>query len=640
MYSTTGRKRKALEQVVPGVVPDRSSQFAVYSHSSAAAAVNPFENEHYPIPDFQRVYALMRDPKKGLQLADRRWRLSTYSKCFIGKEAVQWMVDNLALDRKAAVETGQKLMDAGIMHHVTHSEPFSDAYFFYRFQEDDDGNVLNMKRIWDSNIPTRNAVVVAKDLLTHLAFLCEEHRRRILEADAGSDRVQTSKSAHMILASQPVTPLLDPTTRKDSAEPISSPSLFRSLSTPRLPSSGSPMLFSPSLQRRASQTKPPKQKDDDVDYSSLAKSEQFRKYSLAAAELQHVQLVALNQDERLAFFVNVYNALCLHAHVVHGHPNSVFRRYVFFRALSYRVAGLDMSLDDIEHGILRGNKKPPMLKFIQQLRPSDPKCQHVLTNRDGRIHFVISAGTKSDPPIRILDGENVQEELDDASVEFLSCSVKVDVEKRTVTLPRIFYWYPDDFPSPERNLLLWIASFLQVETSHKLVNMVNDEGPLPALTYADFDWSNPEARFNASVVRRKRRRLERERDLDDGQQDAIELSFQMPVGDMSSILSAQPVNNEDLFRHNFAQFPSIPPVNGKHEAEQAQAIDNTPGIVGARSEEDSSKALSPGIANIRNQPDAATARGNENAISTNAAATTSATTTASAAAAAATASSA
>ncbi|CAN8063646.1 unnamed protein product [Agarophyton chilense] len=620
MYSTTGRKRKALEQVVPGVVPNHSSQFAVYSQSSAAATTNPFDNEHYPIPDFERVYTLMRDPKKGVPLADRRWRLSTYSKCFIGKEAVQWMVSNLSIDRKAAVETGQKLMDAGILHHVTHSEPFSDAYFFYRFQEDDDGNVLNMKRIWDSNIPTRHAVVVAKDLLTCLACLCEEHRKRILEAGASSDKIQTTRSAHMILASQPVTPLLDPTARNEPTDPVSSPNLFRSLSTPRLPSSGSPMIFSPSLQRRASQSKRPRKKDDDVDYSSLAKSEQFRKYTLAAAELQHVQLVALNQDERLAFFVNVYNALCLHAHVVHGHPNSVFRRYVFFRVLSYRVAGLDMTLDDIEHGILRGNKKPPMLKFIQQLRPSDPKCQHVLTNRDGRIHFVISAGTKSDPPIRILDGENVQEELDDASVEFLSCSVKVDVEKRTVTLPRIFYWYSDDFPSPENNLLLWVASYLSVETSHQLVTIVNDDGPQPVLSYADFDWSNPEARFNASVVRRKRRRLERECDLDDGQQDAIDLSLQMHIGDMSSIFSAQPGASEDLFKNSHMSSPMIFAANGSNEVKQSPTLLNNTPSAGGRSQEDSSKRLTPDIMNV-SQPEAPTLKSSENGSSTNAAAT-------------------
>lgn len=562
----------------------------------------------------------MRDPENGLQLADRRWRLSTYSKCFVGKEAVQWMVDKLSLDRKAAVETGQKLMDAGIMHHVTHSEPFSDDYFFYRFQEDDDGNVLNMKRVWDSNIPTRHAVVVAKDLLTRLACICEEHRKRILHAHPSSNTLQPPQSAHYILNSQPVTPLLDPTKRSNLNQSASSPHVFRSISTPIIPSipaARSPMLVSPALKRRSLQTPPSSQKDDDVDYSSLAKSEQFREYTLAAAELQRVQLVALNQDERIAFFVNVYNALCLHAHVVHGHPNSVYRRYVFFRLLSYRVAGLDMTMDDIEHGILRGNKKPPMLKFIQQLRPHDPKCQHVLTKRDGRIHFVISAGTKSDPPIRILDGENVLEELDDAAEEFLSCSVKVDIEKRSVTLPRIFYWYLDDFPQPEKKLLLWVASYLSVEASQQLVGMVNDEKPLPTLSYADFDWSNPEARFNASVVRRKRRRLERERHLDVVQQDTIGLTLQMQVEEMASILPAIPTINPGMPITDIVADPISYTSQGQNDPPQTV---NLTGGVGAVSQEDTSKRMTSNAVNIRTPQENQPVQPGENGSSANPAA--------------------
>lgn len=65
---------------------------------------------------------------------------------------------------------------------------------------------------------------------------------------------------------------------------------------------------------------------------------------------------------------------------------------------------------------------------MQQLRPSDPKCQFILTVRESRIHFVISAGTPSDPPIRIVDMENLEDELHDATEEFLNKTVKVSGE--------------------------------------------------------------------------------------------------------------------------------------------------------------------------------------------------------------------
>lgn len=520
----------------------------------AAQSNNPFDDADYPIPDFERVYNLMRDTTKGLKLADRRFRLLTYSKCFIGEEAVQWMVDNLSVSRETAVSTGQRLMDAGIIHHVTHSEPFCDQYFFYRFQEDDDTNILNMKRIWDAAIATRHAVDVSKDLLTRLALLCEEHRKRILEGklSATPSPAGPSLSAPSLPPVPPSTPVLPANPAAASTEHggnAASPALLRPFSSSPLVSGNAsgPMTSTPQLNRMASSptilSATKHTVGDDVDYSTLAKSEDFRQYTLAAAELQRVQLTALNHDERIAFFVNCYNALCLHGYVSHGPPTSVIRRWIFFRGLSYRIAGLDMTLDDIEHGILRGNKRAPMIKFLQQLRPSDPKCQHVLTKRDGRIHFIISAGTRSDPPIRILDGENVQEELHVATVEFLSYSVKLDIEKRAVTLPRIFLWYADDFPTPERNLLMWVARYLPAGTSQLLVSLVNESTSAPTISYENFDWANAEARFNASVVRRKRRKLERERSsglLPFAEQDALDMSLHVSNDGLSPLFSSNP----------------------------------------------------------------------------------------------------
>lgn len=567
MSGSYTRKRKVSEQVVPAIGEATGAATRRLSNNSgyASRSGHAFDDPNYPIPDFERVYNTMRDPTQGLKLADRRWTLSTYSKCFVGNEAVQWMVDNLAIDRPTAVSRGQRLMNAGIVQHVTQSEPFCDEYYFYRFQEDDDTNILNMKRVWDSAIPTRPAVDVSKDLLTRLALLCEEHRKRILAGKQPSTPTPSPQAASTFTPSLP--PVLPtPTTpcMTSAALGAISPSLVRSLSAPpttsQPPVGTSPLLMSTQSLRRMPTSPslaavPAYTVGDDVDYTALAKSEDFRQYTLSAAELQRVQLVALNQEERLAFFVNCYNLLCLHGYVAHGPPNNWLRRYVFFRALSYRIAGLDMTLDDIEHGILRGNKRPPMIKFVQQLRPSDPKCLHVLSQRDGRIHFVISAGTRSDPPIRILDGENVHEELHTATVEFLTYSVKVDVEKREVTLPRILKWYAEDFPTPEKNLLLWIVKYLPVEASHQLEVLVSGSETPPTILHADFDWSNAEARFNAAVIRRKRRKLEKEKL--GAEQGALAFPFQIQGDGMSPLFSGNPFQVESQLGNTIVGAPHI-----------------------------------------------------------------------------------
>jgi len=308
---------------------------------------------------------------------------------------------------------------------------------------------------------------------------------------------------------------------------------------------------------------------DDVDYTRLRASTPFRAFAVATAELQRVDLLPLNHDERLAFFANVYNTLVLHAHAVYGPPTSLLRRWVFFRTLSYRVGGTDWTLDDIEHGVLRANARPPFLKFVQQLRVGDPRTAYVLGRRDGRIHFVISAGTVSDPPVRILEGEDVEEVLDEATTDFLDVAVSVDTEARVVRVPRIFWWYAGDFPRGTAPLLRWIARYVRDELRVALLALVDGAPPAsPALakgapgatgggagagvdgllrrtgsvsaasgggespsvtpmaaavspgvggygdvpsvtiTYENFDWT-ADARFSAAVVRRKRRRLAR-----------------------------------------------------------------------------------------------------------------------------------
>ena len=95
----------------------------------------------------------------------------------------------------------------------------------------------------------------------------------------------------------------------------------------------------------------------------------------------------------------------------------------------------------------------------------------------------------------------MREELHHATFEFLSYTVKVDMDKRFLTLPRTFYWYAEDFTTTEKSLLLWVAKYLPVETAHQLVASVEFSEAIPSGSYENSDWSNAGARFNAAVVR-------------------------------------------------------------------------------------------------------------------------------------------
>src|SRR5688572_13380477 len=95
-----------------------------------------------------------------------------------------------------------------------------------------------------------------------------------------------------------------------------------------------------------------------VDYGRLAASRDLADAAGAARALGGARPDALTgRGERLAFWINVYNALVVHGIVALGVRGSVLRSWNFFGRARYRIGGRDFSLDDIEHGLLRGNQR-------------------------------------------------------------------------------------------------------------------------------------------------------------------------------------------------------------------------------------------------------------------------------------------
>lgn len=64
--------------------------------------------------------------RTGVEIKDRKYRLSTYKQCFIGREAVDFIVrDGLASTREEAVQLGQSIMsELSIFEHVTRDHQF------------------------------------------------------------------------------------------------------------------------------------------------------------------------------------------------------------------------------------------------------------------------------------------------------------------------------------------------------------------------------------------------------------------------------------------------------------------------------------------------------------------------------------
>lgn len=91
-------------------------------------------------------------------------------------------------------------------------------------------------------------------------------------------------------------------------------------------------------------------------------------------DLQRVNLMTLSHDEKLAFFLNLHNAMAMHAVIRIGHPGGMIDRRPFFAEFMYVIGGHPYSLSSIKNGILRGNRRPPF-SLIKPFSSGDKRLE-------------------------------------------------------------------------------------------------------------------------------------------------------------------------------------------------------------------------------------------------------------------------
>lgn len=222
-----------------------------------------------------------------------------------------------------------------------------------------------------------------------------------------------------------------------------------------------------------------------VDYASIAGSELFQAYVSLSSELRNCDPSSLEENERKAFFINVYNALTIHGlSVADQLPTSVLDIAKFWRSTAYDIGGMVFSLDDIEHGILRGNKPHPSASD-PPFSDKDPRKALALKSCDPRIHFTLVCGAKSCPAIQVYSAHNLERGLHSAATNF--CSQQVGVASSSVSLSMIFRWYAVDFGSSDRELLQWLCPYLPDEKRHGLESLLSNQDAV-TIEYTKYDW--------------------------------------------------------------------------------------------------------------------------------------------------------
>ena len=90
--------------------------------------------------------------------------------------------------------------------------------------------------------------------------------------------------------------------------------------------------------------------------------------------LHRVDLLTLSADEKLAFFLNLYNAMVVHAVIRKGYPEGMMERKSFVTDFQYLVGGNSYSLNAIRNGILRSNRRAPYA-LVKPFTAEDSRLQ-------------------------------------------------------------------------------------------------------------------------------------------------------------------------------------------------------------------------------------------------------------------------
>ncbi len=180
-----------------------------------------------------------------------------------------------------------------------------------------------------------------------------------------------------------------------------------------------------------------------VNYKALKDDPQdLDAYLTALAGVTEEDYSQWEEPQQIAFWINAYNGLTLKS-IIDNYPikssffksintpkNSIRQIRGVWDKKTHRVMGKELSLNQIEHEILRVQFEEP------------------------RIHVALVRAAMGCPALRNepYDGERLSRQLKDQSRRFLRNRAKLQILRvnKVVSLSAIFKWYAKDFPAAYR----------------------------------------------------------------------------------------------------------------------------------------------------------------------------------------------
>ncbi len=203
-----------------------------------------------------------------------------------------------------------------------------------------------------------------------------------------------------------------------------------------------------------------------VRYAALkADSRGLDEFLDSAAAVSRKQFDAWPQSDQIAFLINVYNAATLKL-VTDNYPVKSIKKIGGWFSTPWkqevvRLFGKTITLDEVEHGMLRAGYTEP------------------------RIHFALVCAAKGCPPLRTepFTGAKLDEQLTDQGRRFLAQAEKNRFENGILYLSPIFQWFSGDFTASKLTVAEFVGPFLSAD-QRKALGKTD-----PKIRFTEYDWS-------------------------------------------------------------------------------------------------------------------------------------------------------
>ncbi|KDO85300.1 hypothetical protein CISIN_1g009032mg [Citrus sinensis] len=192
--------------------------------------------------------------------------------------------------------------------------------------------------------------------------------------------------------------------------------------------------------------------DDSFSYAV----EMLQNFRSLVRNLEKIDPRKMKREEKLAFWINIHNALVMHAYLAYGTRNSVKSTSIMKAA--YNVGGQYVDAYVIQSSILgiRPHFSAPWLQALfspgRKLKTGSTKHVYALEYPEPLVHFALCSGAYSDPGVRVYTAKNVFRDLKLAKEEFIQASVYIHKESK-IFLPKIIYYFAKDMSLDIQGLL-------------------------------------------------------------------------------------------------------------------------------------------------------------------------------------------